>query len=120
MTNLPDLPFAVIGATGQQGGATARALLAAGAGVRALVRDVGAETARALAAEGAKLARADIENPATLRAAFDGVAGVFAVTTPYTGVGAETQHGIAIADAAKAAGAPHLVYSSVGGADRNT
>lgn len=31
--------FAVVGATGQQGGATARALLTAGARVRALVRD---------------------------------------------------------------------------------
>ena len=120
MTNLPDLPFAVIGATGQQGGATARALLAAGAGVRALVRDPEVEAAHALAAEGVTLIRADLENPASLRAAFDGVAGVFAVTTPYTGLEAETRHGIAIADAAKAAGAPHLVYSSVGGADRKT
>jgi uncharacterized protein YbjT (DUF2867 family) len=120
MTNLPDLPYAVIGATGQQGGATARALLAAGAGVRALVRDPGAATARGLAAEGATLARADIENPASLRAAFAGVAGVFAVTTPSTGVEAETQHGVDIADAAEAAGVPHLVFSSVGGADRKT
>ncbi len=120
MKNLPDLPFAVIGATGQQGGATARALLAAGAGVHAHVRDTGAQAARSLAAEGATLIQADLENPASLRAAFDGVAGVFAVTTPYPGLEAETQHGLAIADAAKAAGVPLLVYSSVGGANRKT
>ncbi len=120
MTDHPDLPYAVIGATGQQGGATAGALLAAGAGVRALVRDTDAQAAHALAAEGATLIRADLEDPVSMRAAFDGVAGVFAVTTPYTGLEAETRHGIAIADAATATGVPHLVYTSVGGADRRT
>ena len=44
--------IAVVGATGQQGGATARALLAEGARVRALVRDPGGERARALADAG--------------------------------------------------------------------
>ncbi len=67
--------FAVIGATGQQGGATARALLAAGAGVRALVRDPRAQPARALADRGAEVVRADIDDPASIRSALTGVDG---------------------------------------------
>ena len=108
--------------TGQQGGATARALLAAGADVRALVRDPDADPARDLRTAGATTVRADLNDPASLRAAFDGVAAVFAMTT-FTGDGGlaqETEHGIAITDAAVAAGVPHLVYSSVGGAERHT
>lgn len=113
---------AVTGATGQQGGATARALLAAGANVRALVRDPDAAAARALAGAGADLVRADLTDPASLAAAFTGVDGVFAMTTSFTprGTEGETADGVRIADAAAAVGVPHLVYSSVGGAERGT
>jgi uncharacterized protein YbjT (DUF2867 family) len=114
--------YAVVGATGQQGGATARALLAAGAGVRALVRDPATDAATALRDEGAELARADLTDPDSLRAAFTGVDGAFAMTTSFTprGTEGEVADGTRIADAAKAAGLPHLVYSSVGGAERRT
>src|SRR5690349_15597550 len=67
----------VTGATGKQGGATARALLAAGIGVRALVRDPA--KARPLADLGAELVRGDLNDPASLRAAAEGVRGVFSV-----------------------------------------
>jgi uncharacterized protein YbjT (DUF2867 family) len=65
---------------------------------------------------------ADFDDPKTLRAAFDGVYRVFAMTTMSSGRGTEgeTADGIAIADAAKAASVDHLVYSSVGGAERHT
>ncbi|PVZ14511.1 NmrA/HSCARG family protein [Actinomycetospora cinnamomea] len=120
--------LAVLGATGQQGGATARALLAADpAGpadltVRALVRDPASGAARALADAGAELGRADLTDQESLRAAFAGVDGVFAMTTSFTprGTDGETADGIRIADAALAAGVPHLVYSPVGGAERHT
>ncbi len=114
--------YAVVGATGQQGGATVRALLAAGAHVRALVRRPDADAARALADAGAELVRADLTDPASLEAAFAGADGVFAMTTSFTdrGTEGETADGVRIADAARAAGVGHLVYSSVGGAERRT
>lgn len=114
--------YAVVGATGQQGGATARALLASGASVRALVRRTDSEAAQAVERSGAKLVRADLTDPASLRTAFDGVDGVFAMTTSFTdrGTEGETEDGVRIADAAVAAGVGHLVYSSVGGAERHT
>ena len=113
---------AVVGATGRQGGAAARALLGARVSVRALVRDPAKPAAQALASAGAQLVIADFDDPATLRAAFDGVSRVFAMTTMDSGRGTagETADGVAIADAAKAASVGHLVYTSVGGAERHT
>ncbi len=114
--------YAVVGATGQQGGATAKALLTTGAQVRALVRDLSAPSAQALRKLGAQLVLADLDDPASLRSAFTDTAGVFAMTT-FTGPAGtegEVTHGIAIADAARDATVPHVVYSSVGGADRKT
>lgn len=113
---------AVVGATGQQGGATARALLAAGVTVRALVRDPQKPAAQQLASAGAQLVVADLDEPATIRTAFDGARRVFAMTTMMSGRGTEgeTADGLAIADAARAASVEHLVYTSVGGAERHT
>jgi len=115
-------PVAVLGATGQQGGATARALLGAGASVRALTRRPDSDAARALAALGADVVPVDLGEPAGLRAVFADVRAVFAMTTPgyEQRPDLEVAHGHAIADAAAAAGAPHVVYSSVGGAERHT
>ena len=114
--------FAVVGATGQQGGATVRALQGRDAGVRALVRDPQAPAARALADSGAQVVQADIDDAASMRRAFAGVDGVFAMTTfaGPAGTSGEVEHGKRIADAAAAARVPHVVYSSVGGAERRT
>jgi uncharacterized protein YbjT (DUF2867 family) len=100
----------------------ARSLLSQGAPVRALVRDPEADGARALADLGAALTTADLEDQASLRAAFTDVAAVFAMASPTAERGAdgEAEHGMAIADAALASGVPHVVYSSVGGAERHT
>jgi uncharacterized protein YbjT (DUF2867 family) len=114
-------PVLVVGATGRQGGATARALLAAGAPVRALVRDPDSPTAVALAARGATLVRGDLDDPASLRSAADGVRGVFSVQMPDMAnlLGdAEVRHGRNIVDAARAAGVEHLVHTSVSGTGR--
>jgi uncharacterized protein YbjT (DUF2867 family) len=115
-------PIAVVGATGLQGGATVRALLGANAPVRALARRTDSERARALSELGADLVAADLDDPDGLRAAFTGVDGIFAMTTPgyELRVDLEVTHGHAIADAAAAASVPHVVYSSVGGAERHT
>ena len=114
--------IAVIGATGQQGGATARALLDAGVHVRALVRDPQAEPATALQQSGAELVRADAEDREALRTALTGVDGLFAMTTfaGRDGTEGEVRRGSVIADAARDAGVPHVVYGSVGGAERHT
>lgn len=67
--------FAVMGITGQVGGAVARNLLSAGAEVRAVVRD--AARAKPWAERGCSLALADIHDPAALTAAFAGTEGAF-------------------------------------------
>lgn len=115
-----DKTILVTGATGQQGGAVAAALMAGGHAVRAMVRDPEAPKARALADAGATLVTADLDRPETLPAALAGVDSVFLVTTMWTGLDAEVRHGKAMVDAAAAAGVGHLVYSSVASADRET
>lgn len=115
-------PIVVVGATGEQGGAVARDLLARDVAIRALVRNPTAERARTLDASGAELAKADLEDEASLREAFASASAVFAMAspTPDGGVKAEAEHGKAIARAARGAGVPYLVYSSVGGVERDT
>jgi uncharacterized protein YbjT (DUF2867 family) len=76
-TETPDAPILVTGATGKQGGATARRLLAGGWPVRAMVRDVTTPAATALAAAGAQLILGDFDDPASLPPALDGAAAVF-------------------------------------------
>jgi len=112
----------VLGATGRQGGATARALAARGFAVRALTRDSAKPAARALVGIGAAIVKGDLDDVRSLRIAMEGVQGVFSVQTPYGpgGTERETREGIAVAEAAKDAGVEHLVYSSVGGAERST
>ncbi|WP_405717104.1 NmrA/HSCARG family protein [Streptomyces sp. NBC_01537] len=112
----------VTGGTGRQGGAVARDLLRRGFSVRALVRDPQKAQARALEEAGAVLVRGDMDDEASLAAATEGVYGVFSVQTfrGPGGVEAEIRQGKAVADAAVRAGVKHFVYSSVGGADRDT
>ncbi len=113
--------IAVAGATGQQGGAVARRLLADGWKVRGLTRDPSKVAARDLAAVGVEMVAGDMEQRAQLDAAFKGVYGVFSVQNywlPMVGFEGEVRQSKNVADAAKAAGVKHLVYSSVGEADR--
>jgi uncharacterized protein YbjT (DUF2867 family) len=107
----------VLGATGGQGGAVASALLSSGVPVRALVRETASRGARSLARAGAELAAGDFTDVAALTAAMRGAAAAFALTTPFeSGVDAEVAQGKAIIAAARAAGLPYLVFSSVAGA----
>lgn len=116
-----DKVIAVNGATGQQGGAVAKKLLADGWKVRALTRDVNKPAAQELASIGAELVAGDMEDRAQLDAAFKDAYGVFSVQNfwlPNVGFDGEIKQGKNVADAAKAAGVQHLVYSSVGSAHR--
>jgi uncharacterized protein YbjT (DUF2867 family) len=113
----------VTGATGQQGGAVARALLARGHRVVALTRRPDSPAAAALAAAGARIAAGDLRSPDTLAAALRGSDTLYAMGTPYgpeTSVEAETREGIALLDAAREAAVGHVIYSSVASADRQT
>jgi uncharacterized protein YbjT (DUF2867 family) len=115
------LTIAVTGATGAQGGAAARALLAAGHRVRALTRDPGSPAARALLALGADVRHADFDVPASLDAALAGADSLFAVTTPFgTDAATEARQGAALVDAAGAARVGHVVLTSAAHADRGT
>src|SRR3712207_3013064 len=115
------LSVLVGGATGKQGGALARVLLERGHDVRAFVRRPDSPEAKELERLGAELARGDFDEPSTLEEAARGTDALFIVATPFeAGMEAETRHGIAAADAAKAAGVSHLVYSSVANADKDT
>ncbi|MFC0528365.1 NmrA/HSCARG family protein [Phytohabitans kaempferiae] len=118
--NRADKPIVVIGATGQQGGATAARLLADGWPVRVLVRDPAAAAVRDLAAAGAEPLRGDFDDLDSLKAAMAGAHGVFAVTPNDLDSEREIRHGRHLADAAAGANVAHLVFSSVGGADRDT
>jgi uncharacterized protein YbjT (DUF2867 family) len=113
--------IAVTGATGQQGGAVARKLLADGWKVRALTRDVNKPATQELASLGAEVFAGDLEDRPQLEAAFEGAYGVFSVQNfwlPNVGFEGEIRQGKNVADAAKDADIQHLVYSSVGGAHR--
>ncbi|MDR6937460.1 NmrA family NAD(P)-binding protein [Luteibacter sp. 3190] len=72
--------YAITGITGRVGGALADALFAAGKPVRAVVRDSG--RAQALAARGAEVATAAIDDAASLARAFAGAEAVFILLPP--------------------------------------
>ncbi|MFK0251121.1 NmrA family NAD(P)-binding protein [Amycolatopsis azurea] len=115
-------PVLVTGATGRQGGATARALLAAGVPVRALVRDPA--KAKAVEALGAELVVGDLHDVDSVIRAAKGARAVFSVQMP--GIGAEgfdfageVTQGVNLIEGAKAAGVPQFVHTSVSGAGQH-
>jgi uncharacterized protein YbjT (DUF2867 family) len=111
----------VTGATGQQGGAVARALLARGHRVRALTRKPDSDSARQLASAGAEIVSGDLGDAASVAKAASGADTMFLMGNSYErGTEEETRQGIIAADAAKAASVGHLIYSSVGDADKKT
>ncbi|MFE7429198.1 NmrA/HSCARG family protein [Streptomyces sp. NPDC057545] len=118
---MTDEPILVLAATGGQGRVVSAALLGRGARVRALVRDPGRSAARELADQGVEVVAGSLSDRESLAAAMNGVAGVFAFTTPFeAGVDAEVVQGREILSAATKEGVPHLVFSSVAGADQES
>jgi uncharacterized protein YbjT (DUF2867 family) len=110
----------VTGATGNQGGAVVDALLRTGAwAVRALTRDPAGRAARTLAERGVVIAAGDMDDVESLKEALSGAYGVFSVQNTRTaGRAGEVRQGRNVIDAAVAAGVLHVVYTSVGGAER--
>src|SRR5262245_23131641 len=111
----------VTGATGRQGGSVIRHMHPKGWKLRALTRDPNSRADQELVRKGIEVVKADLENPVTLELATRGVYGIYSVQD-FWAVGAkrEVQQGKNMADAARKAGVEQFVYSSVGGAERNS
>jgi len=110
--------IAIVGATGAQGGGLARAILEdpqGGFRVRAITRNVDSDKARALAAAGAELVAADLDDEASLERALTGADGAFFVTNYWEHFSPEKEHQQArnMAQAAKAAHVKHIVWSTL-------
>ena len=109
----------ITGATGKQGGATARALAGKGFQLRAMTRKPESDAAKAVASATAPSWCAAISNDAaSLKAGAAGAWGVFAVQNTWeAGVAGEEEQGKRLATLARDAGVQHFVYTSV---DRRT
>ena len=110
--------IAVVGATGAQGGGLVRAILADRNGPfqpRALTRDVNSPKAKALAAAGAEVVAADVDDPATLRRAFEGAHGAFCVTFFWNHFSPDKElaEAASMAEAAKQTGLAHVIWSTL-------
>jgi uncharacterized protein YbjT (DUF2867 family) len=108
----------VFGATGAQGGGLARALLAdpqRAFRVRAVTRQPGGEAARELAALGAEIASADLDDAATVHRAMQGAQGAFCVTDfwAHFSPDRELAQAAAMAEAAGREGVGHVVWSTL-------
>ncbi len=110
--------IAVLGATGSQGSGLCEAILGdpdGGFTCRAITRNPGSDKARALAARGAEVVAADLDDEASLAAAFRGAHGVFGVTNypEVASVEHEQQQATNIARAARTADAAHVIWSTL-------
>lgn len=110
--------IAIVGATGQQGGGLARAILDdpnSEFAVRALTSNASSDTARQLAARGAEVVEADVSDEVSVTKAFDGAYGAFLVTNFWAHMSPEQEQHDALnmARAAKAAGLTHVIWSTL-------
>ena len=110
--------IAVFGATGAQGGGLVKAILAdksGGFAVRAVTRDVNSDKAKALAAAGAEVVAADVDDPGSVERALAGCYGAYFVTFFWTHFSAEKEIAEVegFARAAKAAGIQHAIWSTL-------
>jgi uncharacterized protein YbjT (DUF2867 family) len=108
----------IFGATGAQGGGLARSILADPDGpfaVRAVTRDVGSDAARALAAAGAEVVAANLEDAAAVERAFAGAYGAYCVTFFWAHFSPQRELAEArlMARAARAAGLQHVIWSTL-------
>ncbi|MFE9069162.1 NmrA/HSCARG family protein [Streptomyces violaceusniger] len=110
--------IAVAGATGAQGGGTARAILAdpnSGLTVRALTRNPDSSAAKELAELGAEVVRTDFDDEPTVHKAFEGAYGAFLVTNfwAHGSAAKETEEIEVLVRAAKNAELRHVVWSTL-------
>ena len=110
--------IAVLGATGAQGGGLVRAIQSdpnGGFRARAITRDTNSPKARELASIGADVVSADVDDPASLTAAFEWAHGAYCVTFYWAHFSPEKEYAQAgnMAAAAKAAGVQHVIWSTL-------
>ncbi|HZT32096.1 MAG TPA: NmrA/HSCARG family protein [Bryobacteraceae bacterium] len=110
--------IAVVGATGAQGGGLVRAILSDSGGefsARALTRNVSGAKAANLAALGAEVAAADVDDAESLKRAFAGAYGAFCVTFFWNHFSPERElaQAAAMAQAARHAGLQHVIWSTL-------
>jgi uncharacterized protein YbjT (DUF2867 family) len=110
--------IAVLGATGAQGGGLVRAILSDGSGEfapRALTRNVDSDKAKELARLGAEVVAVDVDDPESLKKAFEGAYGAFCVTFFWEHFSPEKElaQARAMAEAAKHAGLKHVIWSTL-------
>ena len=110
--------IAVTGSTGAQGGGLIRAILAhpnGGFSARALTRDPESEKAQALAAQGVEVVKADLDDEASLAAAFSGAYGAYCLTNfwEHFSPDKEIEQAGNLARAAKTAGVSHVIWSTL-------
>jgi uncharacterized protein YbjT (DUF2867 family) len=104
----------VFGATGAQGGSVARNLLSRGKfNVRVITRRPESAAAAALRDLGAEIVQGDLDDPASLSAALEGVYGVFGVTNFWEHFDKEAEQGRNLVNAVAAAGVKHFVFSTL-------
>jgi len=109
--------IAVVGATGAQGGGLVRAILnspGGGFAARAITRDVTSDKAKELANLGAEVVAGDVDDVESLKRAFHGAYGAYCVTFFWAHFSPEREkaNAIAMAQAAKAAGIQHAIWST--------
>jgi uncharacterized protein YbjT (DUF2867 family) len=110
--------IAVIGATGAQGGGLAHAILRdteSAFTVRAITRNIESDKAKELAALGAEVVAADLDDVESLRKAFSGAYGAYCVTNFWEHFSVEKEIAQArnMASAAKHAGLSHVIWSTL-------
>ena len=110
--------IAVVGATGQQGSGLVKAILAdpsGGFAARAITRDPNSDKARELARLGAEVVAGDVDDEESLKRAFAGAYGAYCVTFfwAHFSPDREKAQAAAMANAAKAAGVSHVIWSTL-------
>jgi len=109
--------IAVVGATGAQGGGLARAILndpKSDFSVRGTTRKPDSDAAKKLVSQGAEIVKADLDDPASIAQAFQGAFGAYCVTNFWEHFSPEKEIAQArtMAEAAKAAGVQHAIWST--------
>jgi uncharacterized protein YbjT (DUF2867 family) len=110
--------IAIVGATGAQGGGLARAIVDdqdKTFRARVLTRNPSSDAARALARCGAEVVQADLDEPDTVRRAFDGVSAALCVTNfwEHFSPDREIVQARTMAMAAAEAGLRHVIWSTL-------
>jgi uncharacterized protein YbjT (DUF2867 family) len=110
--------IAVLGATGNQGGGLVRAILNdknSEFHPRAVARDINSEKAQELKRLGAEVVYGNVDDPESIKKAFEGAYGAYCVTFYWEHFSPEKEkeHAKTLADAVKAANLKHVVWSTL-------